>query len=607
MPKQTKEMKTPRKKQVKPSPKEGKSRSSPMKSTPARYVGARRVDDRVRKRSGLRSPGFKEEKKFLGGGGRVGISSMPMNAVTRPGRNFRDSDSTFVQTVVTGATVTAGTVIWARRNLASIPGTMLQIKALQYNRWRAHRLRYRFVPVTGTTFAGMLIGATDSDPTSSYVDVETNIQRLSALPRATFQQEWKGLAWDHPGFRGSEGDLWVNDLNPSSVDFTDRFSSAGNSMLAIVSTGDITANTEIGAIFLDWDIEFFDAHLNPVALSVPSLLSFSASAFNEKILAATGDVGVGILDLIMQGLAGVTNPLAIAEFIPTVLDMFRDWVPFYDDGVPVTRPQLVQGRLGAAPTEQPGFRPGYYNVELTIATSAFQSDFSWDPNGGPTGATTNVGPIQVIPGGSGSYVMYGGGVQIPSGGGGSGLDNGYLRYVSSGLNTSTQDAGYVQSPVTGNVYNQAYIFNFEFYVGQSRGWMDTFLQKNATEATAVEEVWVIVTNKSALSYAVLPIGSGMAKSGLKPRHRPDELTAPPPGPKFPSRRPAGTAAAPGGPVSRAAESKSLDHPLKIEPVSPSDGFVEFITPPRPPSGPSREMSALSARASSGPSLATIRR
>jgi hypothetical protein len=538
-----------------------------------------------------------------------------------PSGSKRFVDSVFVETIITGTVVTAGTIIWARRNLASIPGTYLEIESIQHNRWKVHRYRYRFVPTTGTTFAGMLIGATDSDPTSTYLDPDTNIQRLSILPGAQFQQEWRGLAWDHPGFRANEGDLWVNDLNPSSTDFTDRFSSAGNSMLAIVSTGDITVTTELGAIFLDYDVEFFDKHLSPIALTVPTTISFDAGDFFTRLSghAAGSEGGVGIIDRVMSGLASLLNPTTFTGAVPGLLDMLRDWVPYLTNDIPVTSDGRVQGRLGASPNEQPGFRPGFYKAKFTMATLAQASEYSWDPNGGNTGLVVYRGPISI----ASDYGIYGGAIKVPYGGGPTGLNQGYLKYDSeeNTVGTSTETANYTQSPVTGTVYSQALSLEWEFVVGQARGFLDTLLQLSSTHnaGSPPDEVWLVLSNKAESVIVDLPVtGSGTGSVRVRPRFppsvasrfpKPVKIGFPPlpGGPKFPRRHPAGAAAAPGGPVSRAAESKSLDHPLKIEPVSPSDGFVEFITPPRPPSGPSREMSALSARASSGPSLATIRR
>jgi len=202
-----------------------------------------------------------------------------------------------------------------------------------------------------------------------------NIQRLSVLPGRDMKQMTQGLDFSHPGIR-DKTDLFVSDLNPSTTDFTDRFSSAGNSIIAIVAPGDITGGTTIGALFLDYDIEFYDPHLSQVSLSSTNGWQYDLASL---IIAAARTGGVGVLDWMLTRVGMVPFTTGVADSASSILSMFFDWVPWLaGDGsrIPDGALGFVRGKLGAAPTERPGLRPGRYVAKFNYASNTLGSTTS---------------------------------------------------------------------------------------------------------------------------------------------------------------------------------------------------------------------------------------
>lgn len=444
---------------------------------------------------------------------RVGISSMPANVRSKGyGKAIRRTDTCFIQTITLPDVVNAGTIIWSRRNLAAVPSTALEVECALYNRWRIRKYRYRLVPVPGTNFAGMLVGATDPDVVSVYSDPSTNVQRLTALPGRAVNQIWEGLSFDHPD--PSRYDLFVNDFDPNVNDFTDRFSCAGNSMIAVVAAGDMSTGTEIGAVFLDYDIELYEPHLEPAIVTSRETFQFDTGDF----LAQMGNVGgTAILDYLLSTISAVGWTPLVTQFASNTIRTFFDYVPwFVGDGsgsrrlVRPTELGLVRGHLGASPTEQPGIRPGRYELILWYADNTLGQNYN------PTSSTYN-GPIDLASYSSPSTVVMGGD-----------LDPNYgtqtlpQLLVGAAGSTPTHPGNFVFPPGSSVPFRNWMKVVWSFGVRTGRAFSDVVIVLNQSVSNPYlgpfpdSIFWLEIVEKDATSYIVLPPEGGTARA--RPRY-----------------------------------------------------------------------------------------
>jgi hypothetical protein len=462
-----------------------------------RPVSARSVPDKKKKRPARRDPikfigpqllasaSSSDEKRLGNSSGREGVSSLRMtNTKNTFRKTFRHTDRVFVQTITLPSTPVPGLIIWARRNLVAITGTYLEVEALQWSRWRPIRYRYVFVASPGSTFSGMIIGATDPDPTSTYVDNATNIQRLSILG-GEMQQLNRGLKFDHPGLRDGEK-LWVNDLNPSIVDFTDRFSSAGNSMLAVVTPGDMVSGQTVGAIFLEYDIEFSDPVLS-TALTVGTDSATLSNVYSSMVTAG----GINPINYALGLLVNTAYGYIMAAAIPNLVNAFFDWVPFVggfelDGGDEPIKLGYVRGKLGASGNEQPGLRPGRYGVVFTFATN---QEIVLDPYNGSYAGPFDLGSSGMISGGDITFLK-----TCPS--------FPFWRSSSVANLTSTK----INTP-DGGRKNWLQV-ELDYSVGTGRGFADFQLASNVAFVAGESDLYYLSFTSKTASQFVDGLGSG---------------------------------------------------------------------------------------------------
>jgi len=197
------------------------------------------------------------------------------------------------------------------------------------------------------------------------------------------EQLWKGLHFDY--YKQRDGaDLWTKDLDPDVNDYSDRFSIAGTSFLAIVAKGDMIAGLEIGSIFLEYDIEFFEPKLAPAAITSTYSVVYNdptdikSDGSNPLTNLEGGGTGkLGIVDTAINVVQTVVDEadsiVKTAETVAEGIETLRDavsWgalIPTAEDIKHYPTGSLKTGRFmkyGAAPTEQPGLGLGHYAVKV---------------------------------------------------------------------------------------------------------------------------------------------------------------------------------------------------------------------------------------------------
>ena len=431
-------------------------------------------------------------------GSRVGISSKPMG-VGRTKDHFGSSrtekDSIFVGVIRVGSSTASGTIVWSRRNTASVPGTYLEVVSGLYNRWHVRMLRYRFVPVPGADFAGQIIGATDPDPNSVYDDVTTNVQRMSVLAGRQIEQLWKGISFTYP-LPHDRSDLWTRDLDPAVNDQADRFSIAGNSMIAIVAKGDIAEGTEIGSVFLDYDYVFYEPRLAPTAVTSSYVMNMNRVAGNGKAGniflecdPTTGEPKINEgksvdpeVDLAKTAMDAVTAVIATAdavadtaEVIAEGIETIREYVEWTlepskaerkDGGDHYPPGVLKRGRykkFGAAATEEPGFAYGHYLLRIDWYTE--QSPMGYDETAGTIdGLTPQLTCLNNASGGELTYIRY----PVPEGYGiGGSADTAPLLTTGSCL---------FYDPINNHSHPYLNSWELEFQVTSNRGFATSVIQ-----------------------------------------------------------------------------------------------------------------------------------
>lgn len=409
--------------------------------------------------------------------------------------SLRQAATVFIETLMIPGNVAVpnGTIIWSRRNTVSIPNTSLAVQSLLYNRWRVHRWTYRFVPSVAISYAGSIIGATDPDPLSSYTVSSSNVGRLTNLPGMNMSNASQGITFSHP-LQKDFTDLWVVDLNPSTTDFTDRFCAAGNSMIAVSSTGDIFGGQEIGVILLDYDIELYDPRLDATALSCrPTIgLGTPTNIFNllADALSGYGAGNIPICDWFMKLIGKIpsTTALSTLTYLSDIIRTKFEWSS-WTSAFSSAEYKMLKG--SAAPTETAGFPPGNYNLQLVITR----------PNSA-TGPWTN----------SNSPLIY---FNTP-------INSDTLRVVGQGgdcieyISYDSVAASYgVISPITAVRYKYAIRVNLSFYITQSRGYYDTRFSANSTPATDIAEAWFEFTSRDNATFAVPSFTGGSSVIGQK--------------------------------------------------------------------------------------------
>jgi len=317
---------------------------------------------------------------------RIGVSSQAMN-VRSTSRNLTTmrSNRVYIGALTGKNGLAPGDLLFSRRNYASVPGSLLQIDANTNTRWRVHKQRYVIEPSVGSTASGQIIVAQDPDPTSKYSDNSTNIQQLSVLKGSSIHQTWQRVTCDMPRTKQHDN-LFTQDVDIASDDYTERFSAAGNFFVACIAVGDMGSDTyTVGSIFLEYTYEFYEPRLQLNLVSDPTIFSATPSAAQASSWFSTG---ASYWQSFMSFVGTLTLATDSIYSAVDAINMWFNYLPYqlglsYSDNKPRGKPDGCRYDLGVSPYERVGYGPGLYanrmKIWMTTNTVAQIFDYFYNP------------------------------------------------------------------------------------------------------------------------------------------------------------------------------------------------------------------------------------
>jgi len=273
----------------------------------------------------------------------------------------------------------AGGILYSKANKCNPLNTRLERFASLFERWKANRYTYHFIPSAATTREGTLIFASEPDPLALYSDTSTNVAKLMALSGSSVKQVWQEAVTPMPASRDYTS-LWTNDISPLAADANDRLCFAGTHIVAIAALGTgtsaITTGSELGILELEYDIEFYDPRLNfDTTTDKSEWWQMTFPQFKQIVaLSANNAMISGFMRYYMEKLPALGAWATAYQGLMSIVKIYQDFVNWsnpsseQEEDVPDAAPprllRVGKGRSNPYSSEAVGFPPGEYNFQV---------------------------------------------------------------------------------------------------------------------------------------------------------------------------------------------------------------------------------------------------
>jgi len=211
-----------------------------------------------------------------------------------PGKNgsSRCVGADYIGLASTAGGSTQGTVLNINGVQGNIPispltafflNTRLYTEALRFEKYRFRKMRFLFCPDVGTSTNGSIIMAFDPDPADNLLNMNpgTADQSLASVQILMgFQDSMKSSVW-------TPSILECKTIKSDPQNFYYTNYSGGDIRLAaqgqlwVANGGSLPSNTSLGAIAIEYEIEFFDPSLDQL-LSQAAFTKTGATSLNQN-------------------------------------------------------------------------------------------------------------------------------------------------------------------------------------------------------------------------------------------------------------------------------------------------------------------------------------
>lgn len=295
------------------------------------------------------------------------------------------------------ATINGSTTFNSNQKFSINPGLQasfpwLSVMATQWQQYRFHKLRYRFVTRSSTSNVGSIVLSPDYNPKET---APSNDREASNTQDAVEDVIWKTLVCTlDPSAMFPFGPR--KQLRSANVAGDTSLYDAGR--LFVCVNGE-SSTAEIGRLWVDYDVELFVPQNSPPSYLDPSSTSLYTISGGAQTLAT------GVAEVVFFDSTGVYDPLGVGNcsfgiFTPpagcyyvTVFMSYRDSL---SEANTFTTRLLVDGAVGL---------PYAYDVSAAAGAVTFKSQtFSWIA---PCSGTTTISISATMTGATGTLQVYG--------------------------------------------------------------------------------------------------------------------------------------------------------------------------------------------------------
>jgi len=235
---------------------------------------------------------------------------------------MRVTGTDFICAVVQPATNSAGSIVLQLLNSPDPVSTRLAQFAPLYERWKARVYRYRFNSALPTTALGTLIMGQDPDPIGLYSSAVATVSRLRCLPGSQMFHPWDNASCELPTSRDYTS-LWTQDSSTGAANPDDRLHAAGQMVMAIASPTNVSANSALGTLELEYDIEFYSPRLGFSDLSKSTPIKLPPSIFPITGISAAKPIIQTAVNHLVGLAAGSATKKAVTAVLGTMIQGYK--------------------------------------------------------------------------------------------------------------------------------------------------------------------------------------------------------------------------------------------------------------------------------------------